>query len=114
MGSACAGTTSCDFVRTLKLVDVNVIWKLLKGKSVTHRLFKIGAALLAAALIAGCGTIAEKRKIDYRNTPTLPSLEVPPGLSSLPDQRLPGTEGGSATYSAYAGEQKNAPTREGV
>ena len=66
---------------------------------------------LVAALIAvtGCETIAEKRKIDYKSTRTLPPLEVPPDLTTLPgDKELPT----AATYSGYA-EQKARPAGAG-
>lgn len=50
------------------------------------------------------------RKIDYRNTAVLPSLEVPPDLSALPEPNVPGVRpngpAGAATYSGFAGEQR--------
>jgi outer membrane protein assembly factor BamC len=62
-----------------------------------------------AALVAGCATIEEGRKIDYKSTRELPPLDVPPDLSTLPgDKGLPaGTT--TATYSEYATEQKKQP-----
>lgn len=69
-----------------------------------------GVLVLTASLLSACGTIASGRKIDYRNTPTLPPLEVPPDLSSVSDQnappQAPGTAANATTYSGYAGEQK--------
>jgi outer membrane protein assembly factor BamC len=74
---------------------------------VKQLLLTIGMSVLA--LLTACETLEQNRKIDYRNTPTLPSLDIPPGLSDLPDQRLPATDTpGSATYSAYAGEQRTS------
>ena len=79
-----------------------------------QHLLKIGMSALALSLATGCSTLEEKRKIDYRNTPTLPTLEVPPGLTGLPPSNMPGSTG-SATYSGYAGEQKTtAPARDAV
>lgn len=51
--------------------------------------FQLGACALAAVLVAGCETIGAGRKIDYRNTPTLPRLEIPPDLAALPEQNVP-------------------------
>lgn len=59
---------------------------------------------LLAALLVGCGSVSNARKIDYRETPALPPLEVPPDLSSLPDTGAPGDA--SATFSSYAGARQ--------
>jgi outer membrane protein assembly factor BamC len=77
---------------------------------VRNNVLTLAATLLLVVSVTGCQTIDEKRKIDYRNAPTLPPLDVPPGLST-PDQRLPGADAGTATYSNYAGDQK--PTTSG-
>lgn len=70
----------------------------------------IAGVLLLTASLSACGTLGSGRKIDYRNTPTLPPLEVPPDLSSVPDQNAPpqaaGTPANATTYSGYTGEQK--------
>ena len=58
--------------------------------------------LLAATAIGGCQSIAEKRKIDYGNTRTLPPLDVPPDLSELPSAERPGE---TTSYSAYSADQ---------
>jgi outer membrane protein assembly factor BamC len=67
-------------------------------------------ALIAPALIAGCGgSLLESKKIDYKTTGKLPPLEIPPDLTranrderySVPDI----SPKGSATYSAYAGDR---------
>lgn len=73
----------------------------------------IGVCLVAALLLGGCAGVSNARKIDYRNTRTLPSLEVPPDLAALPEPNLPGASQnsppGSATFSGYAGEQRPQP-----
>ena len=82
-------------------------------------LVRLSVCLAAAVLVAGCQSLAEKRKIDYRNTTALPPLEVPPDLASLPEQRLPGAgqiaTPGTASH-AGAGDPGNPATsaREGV
>ncbi len=72
---------------------------------------KVLLVCLAAVSIAGCQTIEQKRKIDYRNTRTLPPLEIPPDLSSLPDREHPAASGGTATatYSGMPRDDKTAP-----
>jgi outer membrane protein assembly factor BamC len=72
------------------------------------RNFTLIAAL--AALLAGCSTsMLESKKIDYKSSGKLPTLEVPPDLTqptrddryAVPDVSPKGT----ATYSAYVGER---------
>lgn len=71
----------------------------------------IGVSLwvLTAVAVSACSGLSNARKIDYRNTAVLPSLEVPPDLSDLPEPNVPGvgqnTPAGAATYSGYAGEK---------
>jgi outer membrane protein assembly factor BamC len=80
----------------------------------------VGAVVLSgmiAVLISGCGGVSGTRAIDYRNTKTLPPLDVPPDLSAAavagrPDGSPGGT--GSATYSGYAGRQESRPGSERV
>lgn len=76
----------------------------------------VGAVVLCglvAVLVSGCaGVSGPARAIDYRNTKTLPPLDVPPDLSAAavggrPDATPGGT--GSATYSGYAGHQESRP-----
>jgi outer membrane protein assembly factor BamC len=81
----------------------------------------IGAVLLCgllAVLVSGCGTVSgAARAIDYRQTKTLPPLDVPPDLSATAVAGRPdGTPGttGSATYSGYAGHQESRPGSERV
>ncbi len=67
--------------------------------------------LLAIAL-AGCGMLPESKKIDYKSSGKVPSLEVPPDLSQIVrDDRyaVPDAGGkGSATFSAYTADRSNA------
>lgn len=76
-----------------------------------NTVLKILLAIIAAFAIAGCQTIEQKRKIDYRNTRTLPPLEIPPDLSTLPDREHPGQNSGTstATYSDLTKDQNAAP-----
>ena len=75
------------------------------------------AAAMAALLLAGCVTEESLTgKVDYKSTGTLPSLEVPPDLTSpARDNRyvVPETGKTSATFSGYQAErreQRNANT----
>jgi outer membrane protein assembly factor BamC len=72
--------------------------------------FSLLLALLAVSALSGCGgTIFESKGIDYKSAGKLPSLEVPPDLTtpsrddrySVPDSIAKST----ATFSAYAGER---------
>lgn len=76
-----------------------------------RRLPGLTLCVLAAA-VAGCSgnIIPEGRKIEYKSAGKVPTLEVPPDLSSLQrDDRylVPDDAGrGSATFSAYAAERE--------
>jgi outer membrane protein assembly factor BamC len=64
---------------------------------------------LAVALAGGCSTKASGKRIDYESTRTLPTLEIPPDLSSLPPDTQTSTTAGStsaATYSKFEEEQQ--------
>jgi outer membrane protein assembly factor BamC len=65
-------------------------------------------------LIAGCSMMPESKKIDYKSTGKLPTLEVPPDLTKPSrDDRyaVPDTAPkGGATYSAYANERNASKT----
>jgi outer membrane protein assembly factor BamC len=73
-------------------------------------------AAVVPALLAGCGSMLESKKIEYKSAGKLPQLEVPPDLTqpsrddryAVPDVSNPK---GSATFSAYEGERANQPTR---
>ena len=75
----------------------------------TKRFATLLLCLLAALAVASCQTIAEKRKIDYKSTRTLPPLDVPPDLS-VPEGSKAGIEAapGTASYSGLAGDKANA------
>ncbi len=77
-----------------------------------HRLSGLTLALVAIA-ITGCSSMPEGRKIDYKSSGKVPTLEVPPDLSQISrDDRylVPDVAGsrGSATYSAYSAERTPA------
>ena len=65
--------------------------------------------LMLTLAVSGCG-IMESKKIDYKSSGKLPSLEVPPDLTSpTGDNRyaIPDTQGsGSATLSTYSQERR--------
>jgi len=67
-------------------------------------------AALAVSVLSGCGgTFFESKKIDYKSSGKLPSLEIPPDLTtpgrddrySVPDSIAKST----ATFSAYSGDR---------
>ncbi len=68
--------------------------------------------LMLTVTVSGCGMI-ESKKIDYKSSGKLPTLEVPPDLTApTGDNRyaVPDTEGsGSANLSTYSQERKVAP-----
>lgn len=72
------------------------------------RLSGLTLSLLVIAL-AGCGILPDARKIDYKSTGKVPTLEVPPDLSQVArDDRflVPDAAGkGTATFSAYAADR---------
>lgn len=74
-----------------------------------RRIALLGVSVLFAFASSGCGTFSNGRKIDYRNTSTLPPLEVPPDLTNVPDSQTAAPSSGSTTYSGYAGERRSAP-----
>ena len=80
----------------------------------TKRFATILLCLLAALAVSACQTIAEKRKIDYKSTRTLPPLDVPPDLS-VPEGGKAATEAapGAATYSGFVTE-KGTSTKASV
>lgn len=79
----------------------------------TKRFARLLLCLLAALAVGACQTIADKRKIDYKSTRTLPPLDIPPDLAA--PEGATGAEAGTpgaATYSGFvSGEaQKKAIT----
>lgn len=82
---------------------------------VARRLKLCSLVAVLAGLFAGCSSISlETKKIDYKSASTakVPTLEVPPDLTSpTRDDRfvVPDTGGkGAATFSAYSGERTQA------
>ncbi len=67
---------------------------------------------LAIALAVGCSTKASGKRIDYESARTLPVLEIPPDLSSVPPDTQTSTTTDStsptsaATYSKFEQEQQ--------
>ncbi len=82
----------------------------------TTRFARLLLCLLAAVSVGACQSIAEKRKIDYKSTRTLPPLDIPPDLVAPeggkgPEQGTPG----AATYSGFvSGEAQKKTPVEGV
>ena len=80
------------------------------------RITKVNQLLLVAlavALAAGCSTKASGKRIDYDSARTLPPLEIPPDLNSLPPDTQTSTTAGSssaATYSKFEQEQQRQAT----
>mgnify|MGYP003339919066 FL=1 len=65
--------------------------------------------MLALAFVGGCSNKASGKRIDYDSARTLPALEIPPDLSSLPPDTQTSTTAGSssaATYSKFEQEQQ--------
>lgn len=74
----------------------------------------IGIALVAAALIAGCGSLAERNKIDYKSAGKARPLEVPPDLAApKTDDRFSVPEAGTATYSTFSNERTGGRAESG-
>ncbi len=73
-------------------------------------------ALVVPALLAGCGSLFESKKIEYKSAGKLPPLDVPPDLTqpsrddrfAVPDVSPPK---GAATFSAYSGERTGPTAR---
>lgn len=76
-----------------------------------RRISCISLSLLAIA-VAGCNVMPESRKIEYKSSGKVPTLEVPPDLSQIAkDDRfaVPDSAGkGSATFSAYSADRSPA------
>ena len=68
----------------------------------TKRFATLLLCLLAAVAVSACQTIADKRKIDYKSTRTLPPLDIPPDLSAPEGVKGPDeATTGAATYSGF-------------
>lgn len=84
----------------------------------TKRFARLLLCLLAAVSVGACQTIADKRKIDYKSTRTLPPLDIPPDLAA-PEGAGDTKEGapapGTATYSGFvSGEGQKKPASSDV
>lgn len=80
----------------------------------TKRFARLLLCLLAAVAVSACQTIAEKRKIDYKSTRTLPPLEVPPDLAVPEGAAGPeGSAPGAATYSGFVSGEAQKKTAAG-
>jgi outer membrane protein assembly factor BamC len=82
----------------------------------TKRFARLLLCLLAAVSVGACQTVAEKRKIDYKATRTLPPLDIPPDLTTSEGATVPEQGGpGAATYSGFvSGEAQKKPADGGV
>src|SRR5437660_11286955 len=74
---------------------------------------RYGSAAVAAALaLAGCGTLFDSAKVDYKSEKRLPPLEVPPDLTTPAREeryQIPeGSPSGATTLSAYNAERSGA------
>ncbi|BAV33088.1 lipoprotein [Sulfuricaulis limicola] len=82
----------------------------------TIRFARLLLCLLAAVSVGACQTIAEKRKIDYKATRTLPPLDIPPELAA-PEGAGDAKEGapvpGAATYSGFVSGEGKKQTAAG-
>src|SRR5438552_18064307 len=75
---------------------------------------RYGPAAVAAALaLAGCGTLFDSAKVDYKSEKKLPPLDVPPDLTTPAREeryQIPETNPAAATtFSAYNAERAGAP-----
>src|SRR6266568_2655645 len=68
---------------------------------------------MCSAALAGCGTLFDSAKVDYKSEKKLPPLDVPPDLTTpARDERYQIPEGsptGATTLSAYNAERSGAP-----
>ncbi|GAB4511500.1 MAG: outer membrane protein assembly factor BamC [Sulfuricaulis sp.] len=80
----------------------------------TKRFARLLLCLLAAVSVGACQSVAEKRKIDYKSTRTLPPLDIPPDLAA-PEGAGDTKEGipGAATYSGFASDEAQKKTPAG-
>ncbi len=74
----------------------------------TKRFATLFICLFAALAVSACQTIAEKRKIDYKSTRTLPSLDIPPDLSAPEGSKdAQDNAPSSATYSGFVTDKSS-------
>lgn len=80
----------------------------------TKRFATILLCLLAAVAVGACQTIAQKRKIDYKATRTLPPLDIPPDLTAPAGTKGAGDETQGTTYSGFVSEKSGQPAAPGA
>lgn len=80
----------------------------------TKQFAKLLLCLLAAVAVGACQTIADKRKIDYKSTRTLPPLDIPPDLAA-PEGAKGSEQGGTvpATLSGFVSGEAQKMTSAG-
>jgi outer membrane protein assembly factor BamC len=67
------------------------------------------SAILAALLFAGCSSVSERNKIDYKSAKRLPPLDVPPDLvTPRSSERYVVADQNGATYSDYSRTRESA------
>ena len=74
------------------------------------RIATVLLCLLAAVVVGACQTIAEKRKIDYKATRTLPPLDIPPDLTAPAGMKGTADEAQGTTYSGFVSEKSAQST----
>lgn len=77
----------------------------------------ITLAVIAAIGLAGCSSLPESKKIDYKSAGRAPSLEIPPDLTTpAADERYQvpakAARGGSATFSDFAQDRAGTPSAQ--
>jgi outer membrane protein assembly factor BamC len=77
---------------------------------------RYGSAAVAAVLgltLAGCGTLFDSAKVDYKSEKKLPPLDIPPDLTTPAREeryQIPeGSQTGATTLSAYNAERSGTP-----
>lgn len=73
------------------------------------RILNIVLCILACSALGACTTLDEKRKVDYKNTRTLPPLEVPPDLTALPEANVPAVQAPTAATLSTSRASERAP-----
>jgi len=80
-----------------------------------RRFFRLIVAVLATtAFVAGCSSNDLREKVKYEQTRSLPPLEIPPDLSSLPGQERAPVEPaqqGATTFSEFSNKQQTLSER---
>ncbi len=75
-------------------------------------LMRISAVMALVVLLSACSGVFKTKTVDYRSARSLPTLEIPPDLSSLPtDRNLPATVTGRPTTAVYSRDAARDKTR---